>query len=327
MLSKKEGKLTRNSTFIEVTFMWLEIVRKNVKLQSYQRYLHLVNNHLVNASFSNTQVRRVQVKDILYYIESKELNEKMDNCNGLSSSTITILIYIIKSTMKLALENKLCRPLDLSKVKSKKKTHKKIEVLTKTDQQILEQYLKDKINIRKLGILLCLYVGLRVGEICALKWENIDLNNKELKVRYTVQRVKNDNPNIDTKTILILSSPKSKTSERTIPIPDFLVELLKEFQLPSEYYFLSQTPKQYDPRVYQYYFKRILEKNEIRHVKFHVLRHTFATRSIESGMDIKSLSEILGHATVDITLEIYVHSSIELKKNSLENLVLFMCNS
>lgn len=190
----------------------------------------------------------------------------------------------------------------------------------------MENKLKDKPNIRKICLLLCLYTGLRVGEVCGLKWEDIDFSNKSLSIKRTIVSVKNKDENKQSKTKLIESTPKSDTSNRIIPIPEFIICLLSEFKSNNNYFILSNSNKLYDSRLLESFYSRLLKSCNINPNKFHTLRHTFATRSIESKMDIKTLSEILGHSQVETTLKIYVHSSYEIKKSSIENLVRFMAN-
>ncbi len=243
--------------------------------------------------------------------------------NKVATSTKKKLIYIIKSSLSYAFNKNYCDFIDLCDIKFKT-INQVIVVLSKEEQMTLEKLLKDKINIRKVCILLCLYTGLRIGEICGLKWEDIDFSNKSLIVKRTILRVKNQNKDKNIKTILIESTPKSETSRRIIPIPNFIIELLKDFKQDNNYFLLSGSEKLYDTRCLEFFYERMLKKCNIKKNKFHTLRHTFATRSIESKMDIKTLSEILGHSSVEITLKLYIHPTYEMKKTSIENLVEFM---
>ena len=169
-----------------------------------------------------------------------------------------------------------------------------------------------------------MYTGMRLGEICALRWENIDLERQVIKVRQTIYRVLNENAdlegNISSKTILLLSTPKTDKSVRDIPIPSFLISYFESIYTAPEHYLLTGTIRPMDPRTYQNYFKRILGKCYIRKVPFHCLRHTFATNCVILGFDVKTLSEILGHANTRITLERYVHSSFYQKQLQMEKI-------
>lgn len=172
------------------------------------------------------------------------------------------------------------------------------------------------LNLPNLCILLCLYTGLRVGEICGLKWENIDIKNGCLFVNRTVERISLGNG----KTMIVIEPPKTESSIRKVYIPLFVVALLKKYKDKPDKYILSGKSKPTEPRALQYRFKRILSKTKIREFSFHSLRHTYATLCIEKGMDIKTLSELLGHADVKITLNTYVHSSDSLKKKYVKRL-------
>lgn len=287
----------------------------DVKIQTKQRYVQLIEKHFI-PFFNHKLSKELTIDDFMQFIQIK-------NEEGVSISVQKTLKYIMKASWEYGVLHKYCNPILFDCIKFKKYTTK-VNVFSKEEQLILENQLKKHINIRKIALLLCLYTGLRIGEVCGLKWEDIDLKKRILYVKRTIIRVKNDNPNSKTKTLLIESTPKSETSMREIPIPDFLVEMLKQFYSQDYFYILSNSTKLYDPRQLESSYSKIIKKCGIKYSNFHTLRHTFATRCIESKMDIKTLSEILGHASVEITLTIYVHTSTELKQSSLQNLVQFM---
>ena len=196
-------------------------------------------------------------------------------------------------------------------------------VLTIQEQKKLTSLLLDSTDLYKLGILISLYTGIRIGELCALKWENINLSNKTLKINETMQRIQNMNPNENTKTKIVITEPKSSGSIRDIPIPVFLIPVIKEFQdKPDTYLLTGKRNKYIEPRTMQNCFKRFIKESGLRSVNYHALRHTFATRCVEVGFELKSLSEILGHSNVNITLNRYVHSSFELKSINMNKLSL-----
>ena len=177
-----------------------------------------------------------------------------------------------------------------------------------------------RLNPETLGFLIALYTGVRIGELCALQWQDIDLNDKVLHITKTLQRIKNPDPK-GPKTIIFIGEPKSAKSYRDIPIPPFLFAAFSQMKASKHAYVLTEQVSRFlEPRTYQEKYKRYLKEFGIRDVKFHVLRHTFATRAIAQGFEIKSLSEILGHASVSFTLEKYVHSSIELKKSCMDKM-------
>lgn len=160
--------------------------------------------------------------------------------------------------------------------------------------------------------------GIRLGELCALTWNDIDFTNGILHIVKTLQRIKNTDPGSDHKTKMIITPPKSQKSIREIPLPAFLLCILESFRRQGEIYILSGTSKYTDPRAYQDKFKQYLKNADINPICFHALRHTFATMAIENGFDYKSLSELLGHSTVKFTMERYVHSSRETKRANME---------
>ena len=176
-------------------------------------------------------------------------------------------------------------------------------------------------NFRNVGIIVCLYTGVRIGEICALTWNDIDLKNEIIYINKTIQRIYVDKKN----TYISIDAPKSKKSNRKIPISKKLLEILKEIKREhsytgKEYFLTGKEDKFIEPRNYQYAFHKVLKECGIERCKFHNLRHTFATNCIEHGMDIKSLSVTLGHSNVDITLNKYVHSSLDNIKKQLDKL-------
>ena len=163
------------------------------------------------------------------------------------------------------------------------------------------------------AVLLCLYAGLRLGELCALRWTGIDLEGKTLTVNRTVQRIAV--PGHKTKTILLETAPKSGSSRRTVPLTPELLDIL--FRLRGEQPHVFGGKKLLEPRTMQYHFKKILKETGVEGKTFHTLRHTFATNCVENGMDVKSLSELLGHSDVKITLNLYVHPTMDSKRKQL----------
>lgn len=202
----------------------------------------------------------------------------------------------------------------------KKHTHE-MRVLNKTEEERLIQVLTASEDRYKLGVLICLCTGIRIGELCALQWKNVSFCEKTLRIECTMQRLQYENEDSVTKTRVIITEPKSFAALRTIPLPDFLLDRMKPYYESPNAFLLSGECKKYiEPRTMQNRFKSYLAESEIEDANFHALRHTFATRCVEIGFDIKTLSEILGHSSVKITLDKYVHSSIELKRSNMEKL-------
>lgn len=190
-----------------------------------------------------------------------------------------------------------------------------MKVWQETDQMKLEKELLKKSDMTSFGIYLCLYTGLRIGELCALKWKDIDLNNKKLVVKKTLIRIKNLDLKENKKTIVVLNEPKSLSSIREIPIPNFLVSMMIKLSenITEETFLISGSERFVELKTYFNRYKKIIKNLDLEFYNFHALRHTFATRCIENGCDPKTLSELLGHSSVNITLERYVHPNYENK--------------
>lgn len=313
MLKDIVNALITSKTYYEVLIDWVNN-KTDVKIQTKQKYENLIENYL-KVKFDTQKSMSLKEENFIDFFNTLEKQE-------VSTSTRKTLLYIIKASILRGHSKNEIPLLDLSEIKFKSEK-KEIEILSKLEQSKLESHiLSTKLNIRKLCILLTLYTGLRIGEVCGLKWENIDFENHALYVKRTIQRVKCDDGIKKTK--LIESTPKSKSSIRKVPIPAFIVDLLKKYYTNDEDFILSGSTKLYDPRLLESSFSRLIKKVGLKKIKYHALRHTFATRSIEAGVDIKTLSELLGHSTVDITLKIYVHTSDELKKKSIDKLVSYM---
>jgi integrase len=207
----------------------------------------------------------------------------------------------------------------IANVELPKKEKHELNLYNKNEQNRLKLALLTNMDLTKLAIIIALYTGVRIGELCGLKWSDIDFAAKTVHIERIVQRIRT-NGKIN-KTELLISTPKSQSSARTIPLPDFLIDMLKAFK-PSnaDAFIITGNTKLPDPRTMQYRFKTLLVKIGLRYINFHSLRHLFATNCVELGFDVKTLSEILGHSTVEITLNRYVHSSMERKRQCMDML-------
>lgn len=252
------------------------------------------------------------------FLKQKRLSGRLDGKGGLSQSTMRGLCIILQSILLFAHQKKLGIS-EMIRIKKPRIEKKKISVLKQNEQKQLEVVLLEVPTDANLAVYLALHTGMRIGEICALRWRDIDFAEHLLYVRGTVIRNRSGE--------LAIASPKSETSHRTIPLARQLANLLaaKRKHCGSEFVFSSSQKKDtfLNPRTLQYHFRSLLKRLEIPCMSFHALRHTFATRWIELGMDVKSLSEVLGHASVQITLDIYVHSSDRLKREAIDKLESF----
>lgn len=311
---------TNNISFREVLYLWLQNRRLKLKPQTYAKYKDLIEKHIVSY-FGSTAMKKIDAVQINNFLVNKSISGRIDNSGGLAPSYVKTLMFIVNSAIQFAISEGYCNPLR-GNVVCPAKSKKKPDVLSKNEQAQLEHYVMSDLDERKIGILLSLYTGLRIGEVCGLKWEDIDLDSSTIHVRHTVERVTNtDLSNSKGKTKLVLGDVKTSSSYRVIPMPQRLANLLKNFQgVPHSHVLQGNYYVYTDPRTVQYSFHKYLKNCNLREINFHALRHTFATRCIESGMDIKSLSEILGHSNVNITLNTYVHSSLDHKRTQMETM-------
>lgn len=304
--------------FGDVLNMWMALNHIHHKGATAYKYRYLIDKHII-PKLGGIRVSDLSTIRINTFLEDKLYSGGLTDKKQLSESYVNSMIVIIRSAMKFAEQEQFCKPLRTLIYKPPIK-QKNISVLNLNDQKRFEQYLLVDTDFTKLGILIALNTGLRIGEICALRWEDIDFAEKVLHIHSTVSRIESDNTD-GSKTKLIIDFPKTKSSYRDIPIPEKLYFLiLEKSNLSFSKYVISDNDCFMNPRTFEYRFHRHLNECGIKSVNFHVLRHTFATRCIEAGVDIKSLSEMLGHSNVSITLNTYVHSSIEQKRKQLEKL-------
>lgn len=307
-----------NISMDEVFDLFLNNKKHCVKSSTYSKYYRDINNHLRPywGSVALNDINSIKVENFINYLtktENRNLKKK------LSTKTIKDLIALFKSIIFYANQRDLCT-VNIDSVAPPKQIKSNIQIFSKEDQQILEKFLYENIDLTKMGILLTLYTGIRIGELCALQWKNIDMKNQTIHIEKTIQRISVDSSEQSTK--IIFDTPKSSTSIRNIPIFTNLFHILKNsFYNPNiseNCFFLTGNINYIEPRNLYRKYQNCLEECGLHHYTFHCLRHTFATRAIECGVDPKSLSEILGHANVKITLDRYVHSDFELKKVQME---------
>ncbi len=301
----------RSSKLAKYCAEWLGMVKLNHKESTYCKYRNICENHILPV-FAGLNISLISVELIENFLADRLNNHKF------SSKTVKDILCVLKQIFAFAEEsgaNVICN-FDHIHIRQKKN---KMRVLSSDEQKILSDYLLKDMALDKLGIYLSLYTGIRIGELCALKWKNIQFNKQILKIDKTMQRIQTFDSNEKTK--VIISEPKSLCSLREIPLPKFLCDILRSFKSSDNCFLLSGDSDRFvEPRALSYNFKKYVEKYGLKDVNFHALRHTFATRCVESGFDIKTLSEILGHSSVKITLDRYVHSSMELKRKNMEKL-------
>lgn len=312
-----ESYATENMAFKELLELWMAHTKIQHKGATEYKYWYLIRKHII-PELGEVKITQLNATMINLFLDKKSRSGRLNREGGLSPTYVKSMMLIIKAALKFAAEEDLCMPLKTT-IHKPNQVKKELSILSMEEQQQLENFLTRDMTPAKLGILISLQTGLRIGEVCALSWEDIDLKNDVIYVRHTISRISCDAPG--EKTQLILDTPKTKASLREIPIPSRLRPFITEAKKKSDLqYVISEKDNFISPRTYDYRYHQILEKCGLRPVNYHALRHTFATRCIEAGVDVKSLSEILGHANVSITLNTYVHSSMEMKRAQLEKL-------
>lgn len=302
-------------TFGETALSWLSATEAQVKESSAVKYRSLLEKHIL-PTFRDCRICELTNEKIQTF--STELLTGGGICGrGLAAKTVSDILSVLRSVLSFAAEQGKIIPTDGRGIRIKR-NQKPLRVLSRNEQDILCKYLLENADRKNTGILLCLFTGIRVGELCALRWEDISFHDYTVHIHKTMQRIKNRDGNT-AKTKVIITEPKSPCSNRLIPIPRELISVLKASPYRTGY-FLTGTEQQMEPRVMQNQFKGILAKCKIEHANFHALRHTFATRCIELDFDPKSLSEILGHANVTITMNRYVHPTMEFKRDHMDRL-------
>ena len=298
-----------SKTLNDVLLLYVQAKKTYLKESTYARYCNLIKNH-ISESVGKEMMEELSNKKIQFFCDEQ-----------LASGTTIIVVREIVLLIKLAIKRdaKICgiQPLfidlDLPPISKKKK----IEILTRNDQKSLLEYAMHNDVQKYSGVVLCLMTGLRIGELCALKWTDIDLKKRIVTVGKTLQRVcfKGEASRIT------ITKPKTVNSDREIPISNVLYDYLSALK-PSnrDVYFLTSSSKYTEPRSYRKIYKTLIKKLKITTTSFHAMRHTFATRLIENKVDIKTVSELLGHASVNITISIYVHSQFNTKRKAIKTL-------
>lgn len=303
MQAEQQQNFLTEMTVRELAAEWFYVTKNRIKESTAANYRMKLDKHILPA-FGEKNCSMLTAKDIYAFIERKIKS-------GLSARYIADIIVLMKSIYRYACREYAVRNV-LDSIIMPKRQRKEVRVLTKDEQRRLSAYLNTNRNLVTLGIAISLYTGLRIGELCALQWEDIDIKNKTITVRKTIQRIQTVGGKRKTK--VVITEPKSANSNRTIPIPDCLIPMITPFVGLPTAFILSDNSKPIEPRTMQNRFKRVLDNVKLPSINFHSLRHAFATGALEIGFDIKTLSEILGHSSVEVTLNRYIHSSMDRKR-------------
>ena len=298
--------------YIDWLIQWLEnYIRPSVKVRTYERYRLIIELHIKD------KIGSIKLDDLSPILLQQFITELLQSGNrktgkGLSANSVNAVISVIQSSFKTAHLLGLTKEYTADKLKRPKLKEKSVECFTLAEQKQIEQAILNGKKDKLYGILLCLYSGLRIGELIALQWSDIDFAKGILTVSKSCHDGKNG---------LIIDEPKTATSRRMIPLPKQLLPILRSVKKRSDSSsVVSANGSTVSVRSYQRSFELLLKKLKIPHKGFHSLRHTFATRALECGMDVKTLSEILGHKNPTVTLNRYAHSLMEHKADMMNRL-------
>ena len=294
---------------------WLLDKKNYIKESTYANYSNAIFNHII-PKLGNYKLNALSNRLIQDYLLELSRNGKKNNSGGLSVKTIKDITIIIKGSIRKAINEGLMEHIELSFNYPKDESNEKIYVLNKNEQKKITDYCINNIDSRNVGILISLYSGLRIGELCALKWEDIDFKKSLIVITKTVQRIYIKDK-LESKSKIIITNPKTKNANREIPINKDFLEILKQIKTSNQDYVISGNDKLIEPRTYRKYFDKVLKDIKINHINFHALRHTFVTNCISLGIDYKTVSELIGHANVNITLNLYVHPRMSQKKKCI----------
>ena len=291
---------------------WKEDKKQYVKKSTFAAYQLLIQNHILPRFGEKKEVKEEDVQSFAL--------EKLSA--GLSEKTIKDIIIVLKMILKFAVKNGY---LDYVQIDVKFPTNqqkKELEVFSKSDQKKFMNYLRDNFTFKNLGIFICLSTGMRIGEICGLRWQDVDVDDGVIMVRHTLQRIYILDEG-ERHTEIILDTPKTSNSIRDIPMSSELLRIMKQFNkvVNDDYFVISNDINPIEPRTYRNYYKRLCKKLDISELKFHGLRHSFATRCIEANGDYKTVSVLLGHSNISTTLNLYVHPNKEQKKKLINKML------
>lgn len=241
---------------------------------------------------------------------------RLSNKKGLSLKTVKDIMTVTKSCLNSAMKNGIIKRKTFDYKFPKNISSKKIKIFSHTEHLKLFQYINSNLDEKSLGILISLLCGLRIGEVCGLKWCDIDFENEILSINRTVQRIY-IKKTISSESKIIISSPKTTSSFRNIPLSKHLIKIMKNLRKNDDFYIITGNKNFIEPRIYRKYYYSILSSLNLSKLSFHSLRHTFATQAIELGTDYKTVAEILGHSSINTTLNLYVHPKMEYKRKCL----------
>ncbi len=295
---------------------WFEhYVKPSAKERTILYYTVIIEKHLI-PDLGEYELEELTPIVLQRYVSELLSKGNLRTGNGLASNTINSIITVIQGSLRQAFEVGYIESYTADKIRRPKAKDKQVSCFTREEQKQIEKAVMNDTRVKMFGVVLCLYTGLRIGELLALEWTDIDFAKNEINVTKSCHDGRKNG-----KFCRISDTPKTDTSIRIVPIPKQLMPLLRETKRKNRSrYVVGDGDKIISVRSYQYSFTLMLKKLNIPHKGFHSLRHTFATRALECGMDVKTLSEILGHKNPTVTLNRYVHSLLGHKHDVMNNL-------
>lgn len=312
-IQKKEPPVAKAGKIADIGSSWLSEAAVSLKKSSINKYEDILRCYIM-PEFGESDLSEITNQHLINFANGLLQNGGVKK-QGLAPSTVAEILSAMNGLRVYAMKKDYAVAFSTECV-SFKKGQKDIRVFSLEEEERILGYLRENMDLPALGIVLCLFTGIRVGELCAMKWDDINLSERKLSVSKTMQRLR-VNGESGSKTEVKILEPKSACSVRTIPLPDAVMGLLEASYMPGAFLLTGDGSRFVEPRTMQNRFKKIIAACNIRDANFHATRHTFATRCIELGFDVKSLSEILGHASVAITMNRYVHPSMALKRENM----------
>lgn len=297
--------------FKELVNIWLEEKKKYVKISTFSTYNFIVNKHLL-PYFSHLEIIKSE------NIENFIIRKSEDKLNYRFIKDILIVLAMI---LKFGNEKKIYKTQQIYYHSPRQNTINEIKCFDVESQKKLVNYLRNNFSFKNFGIYLSLYTGIRIGELCALRFSDINCETKTLHITKTLQRISVQGYE-NKKTKIIVGTPKTISSKREIPLPIAIIKIVRDLKdlVNKDNYILSNSLKAIEPRTYRNYYKKVLGTIGITYIKFHALRHSFATRLIEYNCDYKTVSSLMGHSNISTTLNLYVHPSFEQKKKCIDKI-------
>lgn len=304
--------MKKNTQFKSVVELWQADKQQFVKKSTFAAYSLLIANHLLPAFSETNDISEEDVQQFVF----KKLKE------GLSQKSVKDILIVLKMILRYGAKHNLMEHHQIEIRFPTERERQEVEVLSKTNQRKIMEFVKSNFTFQNLGIYICLSAGLRIGEVCALTWNDIDAEQGVIYVTKTIQRIYLVGE-IEKRTEVIIDTPKSKNSIREIPMTKELLRMVKPLKkvVNSSFFVLTNSAAPTEPRTYRNYYKRLMKQLDIPALKFHGLRHSFATRCIESNCDYKTVSVLLGHSNISTTLNLYVHPNMEQKKRCIEQML------